>query len=148
MPPTHASRPQALQLKPSMEALGIVLSFICRQAPYAEFRAAKILRSVQYQLSTGCHVCLVQEEQLVAYAGWLPVEPKVAESWLDGKATLQPVPAASTDAAALTIVSITANTHLAPLIRACRKLAPQQTIYFKRDYPGGETRKAKVRNRK
>ena len=131
-----------------MEALGVVLSFICRQTPYSEFRAAKIIRSVQHQLSSGCHVCLIEDERLVAYAGWLPVDPAVAERWLEGKATLEPVPSSSTDAAALTIVSLTKKSQIPQLIRACRKLAPQRDIYFKRDYAEGRAKKSKVQNRK
>jgi hypothetical protein len=131
-----------------MEALGIVLSFICRQTPYSEFRAAKILRSVQHQLSSGCHVCLIEDEQLVAYAGWLPVDPMFAQKWLEGKGTLQPVPSSSTDAAALTVVSVTRRTQIPQIIRACRDLAPQSDIYFKREYPGGRAKKSKVQNRK
>jgi len=84
----------------------------------------------------------------VAYAGWLPVDPAVAERWLEGKATLEPVPSSSTDAAALTIVSLTQKSQIPQLIRACRRLAPQRDIYFKRDYAEGRAKKSKVQNRK
>lgn len=141
---SSAEKPKQLQLKPSMEALGIVLSFICQSSPYAEFRAGKIIAAVQHQLSTRSHVCLVDGERMVAYAGWLPVNAADAERWLDGEHSLQPVPSDSTDAVALTIVSAAHRRHVPQLIRACRTLVPQRTIYFKRDYAGRAARKSKL----
>ena len=146
MSSAEGQKPKQLQLKPTMEALGIVLSFLCRSSPYADFRAAKIIQAVQHQLSTRSHVCLVENEQMVAYAGWLPVRAEDAERWLEGEHRLQPVPSDSTDAVALTIVSAADRRHVPQLIRACRTLAPQRNIYFKRDYAGGGARKAKLRN--
>jgi hemolysin-activating ACP:hemolysin acyltransferase len=141
-------KPKVSQLKPTMEALGVVLSFICMSAPYAEFRAAKIIKAVQQQLSSGCHVCLIEDDRLVAYAGWLPVDVAEAERWMEGNTNLHPVPSSSTDAAALTIVSVHSPLEIPQLIRACRKRAPQRKIYFKRDYSGGRTKKTKVTDRK
>lgn len=146
MSSADGQKPKQIQLKPSMEALGIVLSFLCRSSPYAEFRAAKLIAAVQHQLSTRSHVCLVEGERMVAYAGWLPVSAADAERWLEGDNSLQPVPSDSTDAVALTIVSAAERRLVPQLIRACRTLAPQQNIYFKRDYAGGGARKAKLRN--
>jgi hemolysin-activating ACP:hemolysin acyltransferase len=129
-----------------MEALGLVLSFVCRATPYAEFRASKIIKAVQHQLSTGCHVCLTEDDQLIAYAGWLMIDRQDGENWLADKATLRPASSLKTGAAALTIVSTTSSRQISSLIRACRKLAPQTTIYFKRDYSGRRSRKSKVQN--
>ena len=145
MSPAEGQKPKQLQLRPTMEALGIVLSFLCRSSPYADFRAAKIIQAVQHQLSTRSHVCLVEDERIVAYAGWLPVSAADAERWLEGEHSLKPVPSDSTDAVALAIVSAAERRLVPQLIRACRTLAPQRNIYFKRDYSGGAARKAKLR---
>ncbi|MCX7350557.1 MAG: hypothetical protein NTZ54_13885 [Alphaproteobacteria bacterium] len=148
MPQTAPPKPQVSQLKPTMEALGVVLLFICRSAPYAEFRAARIIKAVQHQLASGCHVCLIENERLVAYAGWMPVDLAEAERWIEGGANLHPVPSSSTDAAALTIVSVRSQREIPQLIRACRKEAPQTKIFFKRDYVGGRAKKSSVTDRK
>jgi hemolysin-activating ACP:hemolysin acyltransferase len=139
-----APRPKAIQLQPTMEALGLVLSFICRSAPYDEFRAAKLIKAVQHQLSTGCHACLIEDERLIAYAGWLPVAPGNAEKWLDGKTNLLPVPSFSTNVAALTIVSVLHTRDTRQLLQTCRRLAPQNTVYFKRSYSDGRSKKTKL----
>jgi hemolysin-activating ACP:hemolysin acyltransferase len=144
---TEIKKAKTLQLRPSMEALGIALSFVCRSSPYAEFRAAKIIKAIQHQLSSGSHVCLIENEQLVAYAGWLPIDLADGENWLAGKGTLHPSSSANPQAVALTIVSTTDPSQIPQLIRACRRLAPQRTVYFKRDYPGGRSKKSKVQNR-
>lgn len=144
-PETQA--PVVLQLKPTMEALGIVLSFICRSAPYDDFRAAKIIRAIEHQLASRCHVCLIRDEQLIAYAGWLPIDADDGDKWLEGNGTLTPASSPNKNAAALTVVSSLSPSHLPQLIRACRTLAPRRTIYFKRDYKGQRTKKSKVFNR-
>lgn len=141
------SKPKAMQLKPTMEALGVVLAFICREQPYSEFRAAKIIAAVQHQLTARCHVCLIEDERLVAYAGWLPVTQGDAERWMAGESNLSPAPSSDTRVAALTIVSALGRRHVPLLIRECRRLLPQHAVYFKRDYAGGRTRKSKVVNR-
>ena len=92
------------------------------------------------------HVCLIDEERIVAYAGWLPVTESDGEKWMKGHGELRPVASASTNAAALTMVSVTRRSLIPPLIRACRTLAPQRIIYFKRDYGSREAKKSKVVN--
>jgi hemolysin-activating ACP:hemolysin acyltransferase len=144
MASAESAKPKALQLKDNMEALGAVLTFLCRSLPYSEFRAAKIIAAIRQQLATRCDVCLIENGRIVAYAGWLPVREQDAESWLKGEVTLKPVPSSSTNAVALTIVSVANRAHVAQIIRACRRLAPQKAIYFKRDYSKGNSRKAKV----
>lgn len=144
MIPAEAATAKALQLRAGMEALGVVMSFVCREQPFSEFRAGTIMAALQHQLSNRCHLCLVQEERLVAYAGWLPIRASDGERWLRGEAELKPVPAAEADAVALTILSVAAPALIPVLLRACRPMARQCTVYFKRDYGGGRMKKSRI----
>lgn len=135
------------QLKPSMEALGLVLAFLTRDKPFSEYRAGKLVRAVKYQLSSSNHVCLLADDVLIAYAGWLPITVELGEKWLRNEANLVPVPAGESDAFALTTVSVASPESLLPLIRACRDRYPNRRVFFRRDSEAGRSRKATVHSR-
>jgi hypothetical protein len=145
MPTSKPSQLKALQFKPGMETLGVVLAFICREKPFSEFSAGKIIAAVKHQLSSGSHICLLDGGRLVAYAGWLPIRKRVGERWMAGEADFAPVPPQEADAAALTIVSVASPALIAPLLRACRRHGAGKTIFFKRHYEDGRTRKFATR---
>ena len=135
------------QLVASMEALGLVMSFVAREPPFSEYRAGRLVAALKHQLSTRNHVCLLKDETLVGYCGWLRITVEQGESWLKGEGTLRPVDPARADAFALTIVSVASNDYLMPIIRACRRLHPDQRVFFKRDTAAGDSRKATVHSK-
>ena len=135
------------QLKPSMEALGLVVAYLAREKPFSEYRAGKLVAAVKYQLSSRNHVCLLSGDTLMAYAGWLPITGVLGEKWLRNQVKLVPVLIDASDACALTVVSVTSTEHLLPIIRACRRLNPQRRVFFKREGRDGPARKATVYSR-
>ena len=135
------------QLKPSMEVLGIIASFLTREPPFSEFRAGKLLAAIRFQLSSRNHVAFLKGENLIGYCGWLPITKTLGERWMANKAKLVPVPQEAADAVALTIVSFTERQHLLPMIRECRRLQPDRRVYFKRERKAGLPSKASVFNR-
>ena len=136
------------RLKPSNEALGTVVAYLAREAPFSAYRSGRLVTAVKYQLSSRNHVCLLSDDVLLAYAGWLPITQVVGEQWMRDEATLAPVETEQADAVALTVVSVTSKEYLIPLIRACRKLNPGLRVFFKRETgAAGRTRKANVLNR-
>lgn len=139
--------PLLRQLKPSMEVLGVVASFVTREPPFSEFRAGKLLAAIRFQLSSRNHVALLKGEALIGYCGWLPITKTLGEKWMANKAKLVPVPQEAADAVALTIVSFTSREHLLPMIRECRRLQPDRRVYFKRERKAGLPNKASVFNR-
>ncbi len=135
------------QLIASMEALGLVMSFVAREPPFSEYRAGTLLQSLKYQLSTRNHVCLLQGETVVAYCGWLPITIEQGENWVKGQGSLSPVESKAATAYALTIVSVASNEFLLPAIRACRQIHPDRRAFFKRDTQSGESRKGSVHSK-
>lgn len=141
---SDGAKPQLRRFTPSMEALGVIVSFLCRTRPYADFRAATLVSAVSNQLAAGTHVALIADERLVAYGGWMQIAMADGEAWLRDAGELRPRPAAESDAVALTTVCMT-GPHLDQLIRAMRQAAPRSIIYFKRDYGNGRSRKMRLR---
>ena len=135
------------QLSPSAATLGLVLSFVAREPPFSEYRAGNLIKAIKYQLSTHSHICLLSGETLLGYCGWLRITAASGDKWMRNEAQLFPAVEEVADAAALTIVSTTAPQHLRRMIRACRKLNPNQRVFFKRDLSDGSNRKATVYNK-
>lgn len=130
----------------SMETLGLVASFLARRAPFSEFAAGSLIDALQHQLSTNCHVCLVENEQLIGYLGWLPTTVALGELWRRDETVLTMVPDGAADAVALTIIASDTSEGARALIRAARMLNPARRVYFKREQGGGQTRKSSVLN--
>ena len=127
---------QIRRFTPSFEALGIVVDFLSRRAPYDELRAGKLVTTIKYQIAQGDHVCGFRGETLVGYCGWLQVTCELGERWLRGQAELQPIPPDRADAVALTLIRVDEPAALRPLIRAGRKLVGSKRVFFGRDYAG------------
>ena len=134
--PQDASRLQLRRFTPSYEALGIVVDFLVRRAPYDQFRAGKLVAALKHQLAHGYHICAFRDETLIGYSGWLPITEELGQSWLDGKGELEPVPPERSNAAALTIVCADDPSIVRALIRATRKYRPGERVFFRRDYSG------------
>ena len=115
---------QFRRFTPSFEALGIVVDFLSREAPYDEFRAGKLIPALKNQVMHGHHVCAFRGERLVGYCGWLPISEELGTLWVEGKAELTPVPPDRANALAVTAICADDPQVLRPLIRARRQLAP------------------------
>jgi hypothetical protein len=133
---------------PSFEALGIVVDFLSRKAPFDQFRAGHVVTALKHQIAQGHHVCAFRGEVLVGYCGWLQVTCELGELWLLDQAELKPVPPERADAVALTLVRVDEPAAVRPLIRACRRLEPAKRVFFRRDYANGlqPTRRNTVMN--
>jgi hypothetical protein len=121
---------QFRRFAPSFEALGIVVDFLSREAPYDEFRAGKLVTALKHQVMHGHHVCAFRGEKLVGYCGWLPISEELGTLWVAGKAELTPVPPDRADAVALTTIRVDDPKVLHPLIRACRKLHYGKRVFY------------------
>ena len=121
---------QFRRFTPSFEALGIIVDFLSREAPYDEFRAGKLVTALKHQVMHGHHVCAFRGEQLVGYCGWLPISEELGTLWVAGKAELTPVPPDQTNALALTAIRADDPKVLPPLIRASRKLHYGKRVFY------------------
>ena len=129
---------QFRRFTPSFEALGIVVDFLSREAPYDAFHAGNFVTALKYQLAHGHHVCGFRGETLVGYCGWLPISQELGTLWVQGKAELAPVPPDRADAIALTAIRVDDPKVLRPLIRASRKLLyGKRAFYLGRIFDAG-----------
>jgi hypothetical protein len=136
-------------LKPGFAALGVVMDFLARDQPFANFKAGDLLAAVTYQLSLGHHVAGFENSRLVAYCGWITTSTAGGEAWLHGKGGLTMAPVETGDAVALTVVKVLQDKQVLPMIRACRDRNKGKRVFFKRDYAVGDklSRKSAVVNR-
>ena len=121
---------QFRRFTPSFEALGIVVDFLSREAPYDEFRAGKLVTALKHQVMHGHHVCAFRGEVLVGYCGWLPISEELGTLWVQGKAQLTPVAPDENNAVALTAIRVDDPKVLRPLIRASRNLHYGKRVFY------------------
>src|ERR1700716_756214 len=144
----ESGRYQIRRFNPSFEAVGILVDFLSRKAPFDQFRAGPLVTALKYQVANGHHVSAFRGETLIGYCGWLLIASPHGDRCLQDKADLTPVPPDRADAIALAIVRVDEPAAVRPLIRACRILEPGKRVFFKRDYVDGAhaTRRNTVMN--
>src|SRR5215208_25405 len=136
-------QPKIVHLSGSYEAFGVVMDYLSRSEPYAQFELGNFSKAVRRQLRLGHHVAAMLSEQMIGYAGWLLTSNEIAEAWKGGNGVLKADPNGKTDAAALTIVAVTDERATPGLIRRARQLNPGVRVYFKREYQDAALRGAR-----
>lgn len=118
----------------SYEAFGMVFDLLSRHPPFADSPLAQLAQPIRRQLRTGRQVAAVSaDNELLAYAGWVPTTRANAELWVADIGPLSIVDDGQ-DAMAMTIVVSTHPGVTAALIRRARDLNPDVKWYFKRSY--------------
>lgn len=124
---------QVMQFNATFEGFGMVMDYLCRQAPFSSFESKTLADALHLQLKDGHHLVAMRHGTVVGYAGWLMTSKAIAEAWVLDKGKL--VPHRDADVAALTIVAANERAVVTRLIRGARDLNPGMRAYFKR---GGE----------
>ena len=127
-------QPKIVHLSGSYEAFGVVMDYLSRSEPYAQFELGNFSKAVRRQLRLGHHLAAMLGDQMIGYAGWLLTSNEIADAWKAGNGVLKADPNGRTDAAALTIVAVTDARATPGLIRRARQLNPGVRVYFKREY--------------
>lgn len=137
---------QIVQLAGTFEAFGMVIDFLSRTPPFADFETRTVANAVRHQLGDGQHLAAMAGTRMVGYAGWMLTTEEIARAWAEARGELRRVPAERATAAALTIVAVTDPAVTRRLIRGARTLNPGKRAYFKRGTEGGPQppRKASV----
>lgn len=125
---------QIKRLVPSMETLGLVATFLARSPPFSDMKAGTLIAAIQLQLSSGCHLCAIEDGMLAGYLGWLPITADVGDRWVRGEERLTPTD--HPNAVALTIISTLSNGGTRALIREGRTLIPNLRVFFRREKSG------------
>lgn len=121
-------------LSGSYEAFGMVLDLLSRHAPFADSPLSQLAQAIRRQLRTGRQVAAISaQNDLLAYAGWVPTTRASAELWVAEIGPLS-IGDVGQDAMAMTVVVSTRVSVTAALIRRARDLNPDAKWYFKRSY--------------
>lgn len=137
-----------VQLGGTFEAFGVVVDYLSRTRPFADFEVGAFANAIRSQLSEGQHLAAMAGPEMVGYAGWMLTSDAVGRAWVDSGDALVRVPAGQATAAALTIVAVSEPSVTRRLLRGARELNPGKRIYFKRGSEGEPRapRKASVLN--
>jgi hypothetical protein len=121
------------------------MEFIVAANEFGSMHARVLFAGLKTQIQHGYHVAAYRNKKLVGYCGWLHTTEEIARQWLNNEVKLQGVPAASSDAVALTIVRFVDRDAVLPAIRVCRQVNPAKRVFFKRE-GATATRKSSVYN--
>jgi len=148
-PLERTDRPAGLtivQFNMTYEGFGLVIDFLSRHPPFADFALKTLAEAVRRQLHLGHHQVALEAGTIVGYAGWLLTSEAIGSAWLAGRGKLLPIDPALADAAALTTVAVREPAAVLPLMRGARYLNPGKRIFFRRDREN-RVRKSAVINR-
>jgi|RhiMetdeSRZDD1v2_1073273.scaffolds.fasta_scaffold381426_2 hypothetical protein len=135
------------RLPPSYGAVSFIMEFIVATSEFGDMHARTLFMGLKTQIQHGYHIAAYRNKKLVGYCGWLHTTDQIAQLWLKNEGKLQEVPAASSDAVALTIVRFTDGDAVLPAIRVCRQLNGERRVFFKRESRGDQpARKSSVYN--
>ena len=128
-------------------ALGVAVDLMFRRKPFSDFRFGAMVSVIRGQILRGHYLIAYRGNQPVGYIGWAECSQAIAERWMREGYSMTHDECRSGDCCVLiTVVSSETDTTVA-LIRASRQRYPNRRIYFKREYPGGKSRKSFVFNR-
>lgn len=144
----HRSDLKIIRLANTFEAFGLVLDYLSRTPPFADFELGSFAGVIRAQLSYENHLAAMSGKLMVGYAGWLHTNAEYAEAWLRGDGILKSLDGRPHDCAALTVFVVSDARATPRLIRGARELNKGVRVYFKRDYDGSTRgpRKASVLN--
>jgi len=123
-------------LDASYRTIGMVLDLLSRHPPFSDTRLEQIARTIRKQLGAGRNVAaLSPQNEIVAYAGWVPTLRASAELWVEDRGPLKVLDEPA-DALAMTIVVSESASITKALMRRAREMNPDMHWYFKRSYGG------------
>lgn len=127
-------------------ALGLAVSHLMGKPAFARLQFGDWSRILVGQINRG-HYCFAAdaEDRICGFMGWLLTDRDKAEAWVEGRRGLGFADSQAGDCVVLNAWSADslAVTHL--LRRHARRIfADKATLYFKRHYPDGSTRPARL----
>lgn len=134
------------RLPASHESYGLVMALLMENGGYETARFGPLARAVAAQVRDGTHCAAFMEKQIVAYAGYLPVDTANAQKWLrdEGELDITGAVAGSQQSFTVSVVCTKLPGLARRLLLANRRLHSGATIVFRRDYADGRARKARV----
>lgn len=133
---TDETEIKIIGMAPTFEAFGMIIEYLSETDVFRTFDLSAISDVVRRQLADGHNLAAFDGKQVLGYAGWLHTTEHVGSEWVENRAILKPLPAADSDAVALTVFAVSDKVLTARLIRGARELNKGKRVFFKRGYDG------------
>ncbi len=127
-------------------ALGLAVSHLMLKPAFARLQFGDWSRILVGQINRG-HCCFVADaqDQIVGFMGWLLTTQEKAEAWVEDRRGLSFEDSKAGDCVVINAWSADSNAVTRLLVRHARRaFGDKQTLYFKRHYPDGSTRPARL----
>jgi hypothetical protein len=111
-------------------SLGMILEFLSRFPPFAAFEVSPLVNAISFQLGTGSNLLASQNDEIIAYLGWIPTTVPVAKAWMRTGELL--TPSDNGDAIAITVMATSDPAIMLSLIRTAKSRHSYTNVYWRR----------------
>lgn len=139
-------RVSVTRLAPDEKSFAAVCLFLAGKGVFARTPFGQLVKVLNGQIRGGTHAAVIENGRIVAYAGYLAVEPASAEAWMQRQGELVVDQTGKSQAVALSVVAAENGKHVTPLLNALRLQKPDAVVYVQRARAAGQpARRVKFR---
>jgi tetratricopeptide (TPR) repeat protein len=127
-------------------ALGLAVEFLSKKPAFAKLQFGEWSQVLFYQVVRGHFFFVVDQDRRVrGFLGWALTPQALAEQWVEGRAGLRNEDCCEGDCVIVNAFAAETGSANRFIVDAMRKLfAGKRTLYFKRHYPDGRTRRTRI----
>jgi tetratricopeptide (TPR) repeat protein len=127
-------------------ALGLAVEFLSKKPAFAKLQFGEWSQVLFYQVVRGHFFFVVDQDRRVrGFLGWALTPQALAEQWVEGRAGLRNEDCSEGDCVIVNAFAAETGSANRFIVDAMRKLfAGKRTLYFKRHYPDGRTRRTRI----
>jgi tetratricopeptide (TPR) repeat protein len=127
-------------------SLGLAVEFLSRMPAFARLQFGEWSQVLFYQVAREhCFFVVNQDQRVRGFLGWALTEQALAEQWVEGRAGLRNDQCLDGDCVIINAFAAETGDAKRFIVDTMRGLfASRRTLYFKRHYPNGGTRPARL----
>jgi hemolysin-activating ACP:hemolysin acyltransferase len=127
-------------------ALGLAVDFLSKKPAFAKLQFGEWSQVLFYQVARGHFFFVVDQDRRVrGFLGWALTPQALAEQWVEGRTGLRNEDCREGDCVIVNAFAAETGSANRFIVDAMRKLfASKRTLYFKRHYPDGRTRRTRI----
>jgi len=127
-------------------SLGLAVEFLSRMPAFGRLQFGEWSQVLFYQAERGhCLFVIDQSRRVRGFLGWALTEQALAEQWVEGRAGLRNDQCRDGDCVIINAFAAETGATKSFLVETMRELfASRRSVYFKRHYPDGRARPARL----
>jgi tetratricopeptide (TPR) repeat protein len=142
----HTPRLTAWRPKDPAACLGLAVEFLSKMPAFARLQFGEWSQVLFYQVARGhCFFVVDQDKRVRGFLGWALTDQALAQQWVEGRAGLRNEQCLAGDCVIINAFAAETDDANDLIVRTMRELfADKRLLYFKRHYPDGRTRPARL----